>query len=205
MELFRLLPVQHLGETVDCWLNATIPQNHEIAKVLTRKLRVACGQKENIAKASAIYQKLAEAGDEDAQFALYELYAIGTEIPRNRAKGLYWLRQAAQNNNFYLSNLAEELTREGASSQEIAEGLEIYQQLAEEGSVNSQLKLYEIYAQGKLAPKATEKSIYWFNRAYRNPNADDEIHYFFIRFGIFKRHRCKTGLSRSSKNLSRNQ
>ena len=62
-------------------------------------------------KASAIFQDLAERGDEVAQIELGFMHAIGEGIPEDRVQAYKWLSIAAANDNGVASVLLDTLAR----------------------------------------------------------------------------------------------
>ncbi|SDY38617.1 Sel1 repeat-containing protein [Nitrosomonas sp. Nm58] len=83
------------------------------------------GVEKNIEKGISLYERAAEGGDADAQFALGKIYFNDYRVPKNIKQAHYWLTTSAKNGysdqvNSLLNDLDKELAQAEADEQEKA-------------------------------------------------------------------------------------
>lgn len=95
------------------------------------------------------YKKAADAGDANAQFALYECHCRPGEY-HDEALALKWLKAAAEHGNDAAVNKLYERYTDAFVSQETADGyLAVLKQAAEHGSAAARLALFDAYFTGQ--------------------------------------------------------
>jgi len=117
-------------------------------------------------EAFSLFNKLAEAGDAEAQHNLALLYRTGQGVEKDLAQSGYWFRKAADQGvsdaQYYLGFMYD--TGEGVK-QNRKYAYVWYRKAAEQGHGLAQINLGILYANGLGIPQDIEQAYLWFHVA----------------------------------------
>lgn len=123
-------------------------------------------------KAFEWYQKAVKEDVAEAQFGLALIYAYGNEIPKDPKKSKYWLEKAvAQGYAPALFHLAYDYQNHYGDDESQKKALEMFKQLANTESRNSEYAVRSYYALGFMyydgygTEEDYKKSAYWYQKA----------------------------------------
>ncbi len=118
-------------------------------------------------------RKLAEQNDPVSEYALSQMYAKGTGVPKREAEALAWLERAAEHGNAEAQYEFGMALREGRDVVQDYQGAFRWLQLASEnGNVRAQYELGYMYRVGMGVPTDNVKAYFWFNLAAARGNAE---------------------------------
>ena len=129
-------------------------------------------------KAFQIFERLSQAGDNQAQYDLSQMYLQGIGTPKNIEQGWVWLNRAAEQGN--IQAMLELGVRYQASAS-LENGQEMaflwFQKAAMAGSPVGQYNLAHFYESGKQAPVDLVKAYVWMTISNKsgNPAAASEM------------------------------
>lgn len=120
---------------------------------------------------------LAEQGNSDAQFDLGSAYDVGTRVPKDDAKAVYWYKKAAEQGLGAAQNNLGVRYRDGKGvPQDYTKALYWFGQAARQGDETAQMSLGEIYLSGHGIAQNYAKALYWFNQAAAQGDPDAQIY-----------------------------
>ena len=124
------------------------------------------------AKAFEWYQKSIKEDVAEAQFGLGLIYAYGNEVPKDLKKSKYWLtKAAAQGYAPALFHLAYDYQNHYGDDESQKKALELFKQLANTESQNSEYAVRSYYALGFMyydgygTERNYHQSVYWYQKA----------------------------------------
>jgi len=131
------------------------------------------GVPQDYTKAAEYYQKAADQGYGKAENNLGILYLQGRGVKQDQTEAIKWLEKAAtQGLSLSQTTLASILINEEGASQQ---GLELYQKAAEQGEVNAQVRLGNVYYFGTNEVKKDNiEAAKWFRLAAAQGDASAE-------------------------------
>jgi len=113
--------------------------------------------------------KIAEQGEEHAQFMVGMKYFKGETVSRNYKKALYWCTESAKQGNAKAQRQLGEMYDLGIGvPQNDKKALYWYTKAAKQGDDGAQMLLGQMY--GVSTPKEYEQSIYWYTKSAEQGN-----------------------------------
>jgi len=172
--MFNLGMAFELGKGVDKNINAAFEWQLKAAekgwlkaqRKIAKMYEHGTGVESNPIEAFNWYQKAAQQGDADSQLELGAIYMQGMSLPgkliaQDSDKGLYWIRESAEQNNaeaqFALASLIIDEQPE--------EAISFYKKAAENGNKFSMHNLASIYLKGDVVVKDLVSSKYYAQMA----------------------------------------
>jgi TPR repeat protein len=172
--MFNLGMAFELGRGVDKNFNAAFEWQLKAAekgwlkaqRKIAKMYEHGTGVEPNPIEAFNWYQKAAQQGDADSQLELGAIYMQGMSLPgkliaKDSDKGLYWIRESAEQNNaeaqFALASLIIDEQPE--------EAISFYKKAAENGNKFSMHNLASIYLKGDVVAKDLVSSKYYAQMA----------------------------------------
>jgi TPR repeat protein len=110
-------------------------------------------------------ESYAAQGDVESQFKLGMLYEEGRRVPRNEAKGLALIQQAAEQGAAFASNTLSTIYM---ARGDFTTGLKWLQRAAEQGLANAQGQLGIFYFTDKIVPQDDVNACAWLTVAAAN-------------------------------------
>lgn len=105
----------------------------------------------------------------DAQYALGKLYLSDDLDVHEPAKGIYWLKQAAETGHEYAAyRLGTEYLSGEHVQKDAMKATACFHQAAEQGNPYAQYLLGKLYLMGKGVTEDKETAQYWFSMAEQN-------------------------------------
>ena len=128
-------------------------------------------------KAFQIFERLSQAGDNQAQYDLSQMYLQGIGTPKNIEQGWVWMNRAAEQGNIQ-AMLELGVRYQASTSLENAQEMAFlwFQKAAIAGSPVGQYNLAHFYESGKEAPVDLVKAYVWMTLSNKggNPAAASE-------------------------------
>ncbi|MEH6448549.1 MAG: SEL1-like repeat protein [Oleispira sp.] len=126
-------------------------------------------QEGDIKQAFELYQRAAEHGDIDAQFALGGAYLVGDLGIKNDEKAIYWLKKAGEQGDHYSLLYIAIIYYEGMAfegKKDVNQAFKWFIKAAEAGSLKAQLVLGSEYITGEdLGAKDPKQALHWYKKA----------------------------------------
>lgn len=104
--------------------------------------------------------KVAEAGNEEAQYTLSNMYLEGIGTASNKEKSMYWLRESAHNGSNEAKIVLIDLLSKG-DDKDSKEAYTMCLSLASTGHLGAQYRLGVMYWNGNGTEKNTEETVKW--------------------------------------------
>lgn len=118
-------------------------------------------------------QRLAEAGDAEAQSALGGRYVEGKGVPADNAMAVFWFTKAAEQGRVVDQwNVAVAYENGFGVPVDLAASVNWFERAAAQGNVDAQLRLAILLFTGKGVAKDPEAAAGWFSKAAAQGNAD---------------------------------
>jgi TPR repeat protein len=122
------------------------------------------GAKRDPDKATAIYRKLAELGDANAESALAMRYDMGISVPEDKAQALSWYQKAAEQGDMMSQmNLARRYEEGEDVPKDEAKAFYWNRKLADQGDADAERKVAMGYAGGKGVAQDYLQAYVWLN------------------------------------------
>lgn len=120
-------------------------------------------------RAHAIWLRLAEEGDGQAQFRLAVLYDLGFGVEANEAEAAKWYRRAAEGGEADAQLALAFSLRDGRGVREDkVEAVQWFRRVARKGYPRAQFELASHYLLGEGVEKDPREAYRWFEMAYTN-------------------------------------
>lgn len=121
-------------------------------------------------------RRLAELGDAYGQYQIGILYAEGKGVPKDRTQAIAWLQKAASQHDLNASLAREYLKHlEDPDPTPAPPDFDAIRRKAEEGNLEAQNKLGELYHDAKSVLKDDAQAVIWFRRAAEQGYAAAEL------------------------------
>lgn len=131
---------------------------------------------QNFPRAAAIFTRLAESGNAEAQAHIGYMTYRGEGVGADKSKAVEWYRKAAaQGNRDAQYNLAVAYAFGEGVAQNDAQALSWYRRAAEQGSAVAQYSLGVSYALGEGAPRDDALAVKWYRAAAEQGYADAQL------------------------------
>ncbi len=132
----------------------------------TLEVGISAVDKKDYAKALAVFLRLAETGNADAQYDLAMLYRTGKGVEKNLGKSFKWFQKAAEQGlpdaQYYLAYMYD---NGEAVDKDLQKAFVWYLKAAEHGQGLAQINLGVIYANGLGVPQNVSRAYLWFHAA----------------------------------------
>lgn len=119
------------------------------------------GTEMNKIKALAMFDNAAERGMPEAQLYLGYMYYYEEGIENNKEIGKYWVKKAAEKNNFEAKELLKKI--EGEKVPEVK--IEDIEKLAHSGNISIMMYLADLLYKNRETEDQVRKALYWYKQA----------------------------------------
>ena len=116
-------------------------------------------------RAAALYRRIAEQGDANAQVRLADMYLNGDGLPQDDAQAILWFHKSAEQGNPEAQFRLGLMIRDGRGApRDDAEALVWLRKAADQGDVQAEVNLAEMYQLGLGAPKDEAEAFAWYRK-----------------------------------------
>jgi uncharacterized protein len=162
-----------MAQAVYYYTYAAERQNDQSQMNLGVLYRDGNGVPQDFGQAMHWFQLAAAQGHAGAMVEIGRLYRFGQGVESNLSEAMRWFQKAVDEKNSPLgqANLALVYESQGQSQRAIA----LYEEAANQGSVDAMIQLYTIYWEGQEVPTNRVKAIEWITKAGNTGNAYAEF------------------------------
>lgn len=127
----------------------------------------------DLAKAKALFERSAQAGDAEGQTSLGMIYYKGSGVPQNYQQAKFWFEKAAAQGNVTSQSMLGMFYLNGHGvKQDYAQARSWFEKAAAQGDVSSMRMLGNIYVEGLGVPKNLQQARAWYEKAAIQDDTD---------------------------------
>ena len=134
---------------------------------------VAAYKREDYRTAFAGFKKLAEQGNDLAQYGLALMYAGGQGVPKDEQQAVAWFRKAAEqgyDRAQHSMGVTYDVGKWGVPKDE-QQAMAWYRKAADQGNASAQGRIAVMYAKGIGVPKDDQQALVWLRKAAEQGDA----------------------------------
>lgn len=182
----------------------TAPSNGASSEELLKQATAAYDRKDYTA-AMALYRKLADRSDPNAQFEIGSMYQDGLGVPQDYAQARAWYEKSAQQgDDRALWNIGWMYELGKSVDRNFAEALHWYEKAADRGRAKFQYQVGKIYLSGRQTAKDCKAGMAWLLKAANqgHPEAQTLLGWVYagsVDCGVRDLMAARTWMERSAK------